>query len=672
MMTPVGGSGDFAIDVAVQSDGKIVVAGAASVSDDYDLALIRYNPDGSLDPGFGAGGKAIIPAGAVFTGLNAIRIQSDGKIVMAGFPYNGTDGDIALWRTNADGSLDPSFGTGGKITTDVMGYDGGYDLLLQTDGKILVAGGSGRGFVLVRYLPEGGLDTAFGIGGIAVDDGNFLSVTRDGIVLQPDQKIVVAGVYSNWPSPADFVLARYDLNGGIDATFGAGGKTVITTGVSTGNLSGSPGVLMLRSDGKIEAAAVLTQNGTNGLILAHYLAGGNLNTSNGSGSMEVTAPGAAPDGAQAVAIQSDDKIVAVGSVAGDNGTSDLALNRFNRDGSPDGMFGVNGKIITDFGKGEEGRAVVIQPDGKIVVAGLSFGAGNIADFLVVRYLSDGSLDAGFGEGGKTVTDLGSNTNDVAAAAALQPDGKIVVTGNQESGSGISAAVVRYLPDGRLDPSFGNGGIVMTAPGGSNSAGTAIALQFGGKVLVAGTLENGSSHDFFLVRYNADGGIDASFGANGTVKTHFGDSDSATHTLLIQPNGQIILSGFTQVGSLFVPVLARYDSNGSLDAAFGTGGKVIGSPEMSGFFTAAALQADGKILMAGNSSGNTPGFLLTRFNGDGSIDTAFGVHGQVVTHLGFDRNFVSAIALYSDGKILAAGSGAGIGSDFDLALARYWP
>ncbi|HZR45419.1 MAG TPA: delta-60 repeat domain-containing protein, partial [Candidatus Manganitrophaceae bacterium] len=158
----------------------------------------------------------------------------------------------------------------------------------------------------------------------------------------------------------------------------------------------------------------------------------------------------------------------------------------------------------------------------------------------------------------------------------------------------------------------------------------------------------------------------------TVTTHFGDSDSATHTLLIQANGQILVSGYTQVGSLFVPVLARYDSNGSLDAAFGTGGKVIGSPEMSGFFMTAALQADGRILMAGNSIDNSPGFLLTRFNGDGSIDTTFGVHGQVVTHLGFDRNSVAAIGLYSDGKILAAGSGAWIGGDFNLALARYWP
>ncbi|MFH1140349.1 MAG: delta-60 repeat domain-containing protein, partial [Chloroflexota bacterium] len=224
MTTDFGDSGDFVGLVAIQSDGKIVAAGQS----DYDFALARFNADGSLDTTFGTSGKVTTDFGGDDAG-ESMAIQSDGAIVMVGWSNAGGNADFALARYNANGSLDTSFGTGGKVTTDFGGNSHGLSVAIQGDGRIVVSGnavvGSPSDFALARYNANGSLDTTFGAGGKVTTDfgGAGGADSGNSVAIQSDGRIVVAG-FSNAGGFNDFALARYNANGILDTTFGTGGK----------------------------------------------------------------------------------------------------------------------------------------------------------------------------------------------------------------------------------------------------------------------------------------------------------------------------------------------------------------------------------------------------------------------------------------------------------------
>ncbi len=329
-------SEDKAHSAAIQSDGKIVVAGVSG----NHFALVRYNVDGSLDTSFSTDGMVTTPVGSVDDAW-AVAIQFDDKIVVAGSAWvSGGSNDIALVRYNADGSLDTSFGVGGKVTTDmgVLSSDVGYSMVLQPDGKIVVAGVSGSDFALVRYNPDGSLDTSFdGDGKVTTDFGAANGESARSVALQPDGKIVVAGFLSTG-SQADFAVARYNTDGSLDTSFSGDGK--VTTGLL----------------------------------------------------------GSSVDYAYGVAVQSDGKIVVAGSSSRSIGElNDLVLVRYNADGSLDGSFSGGGKLIADLGSNDAGYGVALQSDGRIVVAGLirsGFGAARYISGIVtpeITVVSDGFM-----------------------------------------------------------------------------------------------------------------------------------------------------------------------------------------------------------------------------------------------------------------------------------------
>jgi uncharacterized delta-60 repeat protein/uncharacterized repeat protein (TIGR01451 family) len=364
------------------------------------------------------------------------------------------------------------------------------------------------------------------------------------------------------------------------------------------------------------------------------------------------------DSAQAVALQSDGKIVAVGGTASFP-SGDFALARYNADGSLDATFGSGGKVTTDFGGFDAASAAVIQTDGRIVAAGRS-GSG---DFALARYNADGSLDPTFGSGGKVTTDFGGF--DAAFGVARQADGKIVAAGQGGAGGGF--ALARYNPDGSLDPSFGSGGEVTTHFTSGVEVVIAVAIQLDGKIVAVGQTFAGGFQQFALARYNADGSLDSGFGSGGIVATNFGFDSAFGGALAIQSDGKIVAAG--RAGTDFL--LARYNGDGTLDATFGSGG-VVTTDFGGALFDAAfgvALQSNGKIVAAGSAISGFPSsadFALARYNADGSLDASFGSGGKVTTDFGgFD--VASGVALQADGKIVAAGQG-GAGSDF--ALARY--
>jgi uncharacterized delta-60 repeat protein len=289
------GSYDSATSLALQGDGKIVVAGTAfhgSGFNSADFALARYNPDGTLDPTFGAGGKQTTDFFGNRDQANGVAIEPDGKIVAVGLALHGdTDStaDFALARYNPDGTLDLSFGSGGKQTTDFFGNaDFAAGVVIQPDGRIVAAGyaqhqNAVSSFALARYTLDGSLDQSFGSGGkLTTDFGN--GATGEAVAIQPDGKLVVAG--SAYPpglsSDPIFALARYNPNGSLDQTFGTGGKQM--TGFF-GHTAVAASVA-IEPDGMIVAAGDAfhgSDSSTADFALARYNPNGSLDQSFGAG-----------------------------------------------------------------------------------------------------------------------------------------------------------------------------------------------------------------------------------------------------------------------------------------------------------------------------------------------------------------------------------------------------
>jgi uncharacterized delta-60 repeat protein len=407
-----------------------------------NLQSPAWAADGELDTTFGTGGKVTTAVGLGDDEAFSVVLQSDGKIVAAGYSYNGSNYVFAVDRYNIDGSLDTTFDTDGKVTTAVgSGTDVATSVVLQSDGKIVVAGysynGSNYDFAVVRYNTNGSLDTTFDTDGKVTTAIGSSTDRATSVVLQSDGKIVVAG-WSYNGSNNDFAVVRYNTNGSLDTTFDTDGK--VTTAVGLGDDQAYS--VVLQSDGKIVAAGY-SYNGTNvDFAVVRYNTNGSLDTTFDTDGKVTTAVGSGTDAAYSVVVQSDGKIVVAGYSY--NGTNlDFAVVRYNIDGSLDTTFDTDGKVTTAVGLGEDfAISVVLQSDGKIVAAGVSNNGTN-DDFAVVRYNTNGSLDTTFDTDGKVTTAIGSGT-DRANSVVVQSDGKIVAAGYSNNGTNVDFAVVRYL------------------------------------------------------------------------------------------------------------------------------------------------------------------------------------------------------------------------------------
>jgi uncharacterized delta-60 repeat protein len=405
-------------------------------------------------------------------------------------------------------------------------------------------------------LASGVLDASFGTG------GKFMTPPGEarGAVLQPDGKLVIAtaGPFTNGNS---FTLERFSADGSPDTAFGSAGKT-------EGNLGGlnlaseTPMALVRQSDGKLVVA------GWGTLLLA------------GQTSMQ------------------------------------FALARYDANGVLDPSFGTGGLAFASFGhRSSLLWSLLIQPDGKLVaVGGTSNGSG--LDFAVARFLTTGALDPSFGTNGAVTTDIQSNgRDDTAQSVALQADGKLAVAGwTQLSNGDVLTALARYNPDGSPDASFGGAGRLWNPAAVFGSGRAAIAVQGDGKILVSSTAAS-NLEDFALSRYNPDGSIDATYGSNGMVTTDFNNgSQERAMTVVLQADGKAIVGGFSSLGlSGDVFALARYGTDGSLDASFGTGGKVVTDFGVSlALVNVLLVQPDGKIVAVGFASNGTPFGAVARY------------------------------------------------------------
>ncbi|MFE2587261.1 calcium-binding protein, partial [Streptomyces sp. NPDC059378] len=399
-------------------------------------------------------------------------------------------------RPAAPGGLDTTFSGDGKVLTDIADDDHAEDVAVQPDGKIVSVGSSvdeavtESRFALTRHNPDGTPDTGFGTGGTVTTAINNMGPSlqwgeANAVALQADGKIVVVG--SSWREYDDccwFVVARYNPDGTLDNTFSGDGR-----------------------------------------VFADFNS---------------------PTEAQDVAIDSSGRIVAAGSFGGE-----MAVLRLRSDGTPDTTFGGDGTVTANPAgpvpqEGGQGRALALQPDGKILVGG-EVGSTRF-DFALLRFNTDGSLDTGFDGDGIVRTDLGDY--DSVEGLAVQPDGRIVAAG----GSGSRFALARYLPNGALDTSFNRNGTVLT-PGGTAAD---VKVQPGdGRIVVAGS--NGPGGDFAVARYNPDGSQDTGFGNGGLATADFGGTDAANGVAL-QTDGRIVAAGRGGPDSDFT--LARFEGGGT--------------------------------------------------------------------------------------------------------------
>jgi uncharacterized delta-60 repeat protein len=400
-----------------------------------------------------------------------------------------------------------------------------------------------------------------------------------------------------------------------------------------------------------------------GPITPAFASPGGLDTSFGGDGRVTTAFGRG--GIWAVAIQSDGKIVAAGATGGANGK--FALARYTVDGSLDATFGGDGKVKTGFTSfGDSAYAVALQSDGKIVAAGSTGGANG--KFALARYNTNGRLDATFSGDGKATTDF-THHGDYAYGVAIQTDGTIVAAG-ATGGANRKFALARYTVDGSLDTSFGGDGKVKTDFTRGFDEADGVAIQTDGKIVAAG-FSGGANGKFALARYKANGILDPSFGSDGKVVTDFSSHDDYAIGLAIQGNGKIVAAGGT-TRDFYRFALARYNTDGTLDPTFSKDGRVTTNFSASADEAhAVAIQSDGKIIAAGHANGERNGrFALARYNSHGHLDPTFGGDGRVTT--GFTAGFdsVYGVAIQADGRIVAAGVSGVFGRTPKFALARF--
>lgn len=646
----IGLSNDEAMAVAVQPDGKIVLAGYSFNGVDDDFALMRFLPNGWLDSALDGDGILTTPIGAGNERAQAV-VVSGGKILVAGFASNGSNDDFAVVRYNLNGTLDSSFDLDGKAVRDINGgNDVARALAVQSDGKILLAGsarvGSTDDFALVRYDSSGAIDPTFdGDGQVttAIGSGNDEAM---GMALRADGSIVVVG-YAAVGSTEDFAVARYDSAGTLDPSFDGDGKRTAAIG-STDDQALS---MALASDGKIIAAGYSrtgSDTTTDVFAIARFATDGTLDSSFDLDGKVTTAVGGSADEIKAITTHSDGRVLVAGPLRGS--VTSFGTVRYNTDGSLDTSFGSGGKVITAIGTDATPWDITVQPDGKIIVAGAAnVTAGSSLKFALVRYNTDGSLDTSFdGDGISTISFTGDN---YILGMLLQPDGRIVVAGLRAG----RFAVARFTTSGALDSTFGVGGIAASAFPTAGGYAMDLALQPDGKIVAGGRAGN----DFALARYNANGTLDTSFDGDGAARTVMGPA-ALVNSIALQPDGKIVAAGLADEGF----ALARYLPNGSLDPSFDGDGRVILEP-WSGNFKDVAVLPDGKILGIGLQWE----FVLKQFTDTGSLDTSFGDGGTVETRFFDFGSAANAATLLSNGRLYAAGH-AVHGSNLDFAVARY--
>jgi uncharacterized delta-60 repeat protein len=513
---------------AVQSDARVVIAGELGGGNDF--AMVRVQGDGGLDKAFGDGGTAAL--GNSTYAPSSVAIGAGGAI-LACTPSGVT-------RFTAAGAADATFGTGGTVSTSLFAQS----VAGAADGSVFVAGiDQGKSTAVVAHLTSAGaFDAAFGTSGKTAFDLGASNDHVRALALQSDGKILAAGVSTGVQAGA--ALARYTSAGALDTTFGTNGKITAPVG---GHAAIAPSGLAVDASGR----AVMSGTSIGKCSIARFDIGGVPDASFGTGGqLDFQLSGAAAGSVcNAMATDAQGRFV----MAGVDANAAFGLARVTSVGALDATFGTGGVVSTSIDVGSKAYALAIQSDGKIVAAGYAIGAMNDGA-AIARYTDTGALDTTFGNAGiafSTVSQGSFAMRAVAFAVAIQSDGKIVIAGTLgEEGDpndiwGLSTPtklfVARLLPGGAPDTSFGAAGVLAADLGATTVYGQAIALLPDGHIFVAGELLDGTTKRGFMARVTSSGALDSSFGTNGVALVSVGNA-SGLRALALQPDGKLVAAG----------------------------------------------------------------------------------------------------------------------------------
>jgi len=701
--TTFGNNGQFLLPAAgyiaeasaVQSDGKVLIVGSAPSSSaaSTDFFVERLNPDGTPDSSFATDGIKTEHFADPVT-ATAVAIQGDGKIVVGGVDQaSSTDSGFAFMRLNTNGTLDSTFGSGTGV--DVVAMSGTQilgSIAIESDGKILAVGRGGYtesgglsatdAFVVTRLTTGGALDTTLGNQGFVIEQLPSFDLNEAGtsitIAAATGGKFYVGGSIQFDP-----VIWRFNNDGSLDTSFASGGVAWNPLQFEDTNddyESATISQMIVQPDGKLLVSGLEDIGATpdQDWFVGRFNSDGSVDTGFGD-------KGLSPEGGTAsirfqaarsvgshptMALQSDGKIV----IGGAQSDAALVVYRLTASGQPDADF----TTAAIDGPSSSG-GLLLEPDNRIVLVGNASSGATGTQIELARLQNDvsgtppvtteptppaptpGQLNPSYGFEGRAVlpdpvqTWLGGQQLTIAASA-VQSDGKVIVVGATLAGGG-SFLAERFNADGTLDPSF-NAGALGNLFLGQVSQATSVVVQPDGKILIGGYTEvnaSGAAEDaaFALVRLNSDGTLDTSFGTGGEVTINFAGNEQID-SLALYSNGDIVAAGtfFEYPDAGFH--IVRLNSAGALETAFNGAGYLtvnLGAAPSVTYPTALALQADGKLLIGTHTGGNAS---VLRYNQDGAIDTTFGSNGVAVQpDTDFIGGSVNSLAVLPDGAVLAA-------------------
>ena len=639
-----------------------------------EFAVARYNADGSLDNNFSGDGMQTVDFGDDDFAYGVV-LNAGGRIVLAGAANNGSNYDTAVARLKKNGNLDSNFSGDGKEVVDVGNDDFASAVRVQPNERIVTAGrmdnGSNDDFAVLRFKSDGTQDTSFNGTGVNTFDFNGGDDDANAMALVGDDKIVVAGPAFDG-SAVNFGLARLKQDGTLDpsSTATAMRSARASAARCSASPTGSPSRTTASSSPRATRAcssASTASSPSNGSLAAARSTWG----SRASPAVSSPRSGAATRPRTASRIGADGRVLAAGSTYNGSDT-DFALARYKPTGALKTNFGTGGIVTTDFGSGNDvANALLVDANGKIVVVG-SASNGSDLDFAVARYNADGSLDTSFDTDGKVTTDFGSG-DDSARAVAVQPDGKLVVAGYAANGTDDDFAVARYNTDGSLDTCVRH----RRARAGTTSATGTTTRTRSSSCRTGRSSSAGTRPEPRTSTSGSPGSSPAARSTRATGRTASSPRTSAPETTGSpgSPSSRTAWSS-RQAPPTTAPDndfgLARYTTSGVARhrASAATG------PRRSRSARATTRQAPSSSNPTGGSwpaasptTARTTTSRPSRFKDGGNADGSFGNNGVVTTDFTSSKDQAFALTLAPGGRLVAAGSKDN-GSDLDFALARY--
>lgn len=643
--------------VRFQTDDKIVVSGYISNGTNNDFAIARLNSDGTLDTTFDTDGILILPIGTDNDRAFSHKIQTDGKIVVFGTTFNGTNSDFAVVRLNTNGTLDTTFGVTGKVITTFTSTssDACFDGDILSNGKILAFGNSAGQCAFVRFNTNGTLDTTLDSDGkltlnhtISISGASTSTSIHSlpKIKILADDKIVVSGT-----SNQEYKVIKLLANGSsYDTTFDTDGVVSILDNISYSTF------LMVKPDGKIVTGGYSYINSISDSKIKQI----DLNT-DGSIFLNTVktfylSSDLPPSEGNMIQLSDQSYLVSCG-----NSNRNQSLIKILPNGDRDLTFGISGAVDIESFNGQ--GKIIILPDGKIAVNNWS---------KIYKMNANGALDNTFGNAG--VLDLalfGNGELNFIDDLILSNDNKLLAAVTYGSNGVIHSgtAIVKLNLDGTFANDFGTNGVIHYNINGISTNieefPTAMYQDTNNKIIVASTsyISPSTNTYIYFSKLNFDGSFDASFGTNGIYTYTSSNLNPAlwAHQIVGVVSDNTYLVNYQDYHNSRSTHTIKINTTGNLNSSFGTNG-LSNDTNISNYLI---TQSDGKILKGGQKDNQ---FSITRYNSDGSLDTSFGSNGEINTPI-VNYSEINNILLQTDGKLIATGNSFD-GDREKIAMARY--